>query len=95
MTVTDQAREVLLRQKELSGEDPIREIKIDNLDGSFTKEALKFVFTNSLHGELWRGGHYFNKMFFREHLERCGLEYRGGNQARHTFGSMMVTQGLL
>lgn len=57
----------------------------------FNEEKLQFIFTSSKSGRVWRDSDSFNKQFLRPHCESSGVIYRGIGQARHTYGSQLIT----
>ncbi|SEG14818.1 Arm DNA-binding domain-containing protein [Billgrantia desiderata] len=89
------AREALQEQWRLTGNRPpqIYEV-VDRDNRTVRKEKLRLVFLNSLSGKPF----YENALrerFWRVHLKRAGVRYRGPNQCRHTFISQMLSLGVV
>jgi integrase len=55
---------------------------------------LQFIFTSSRSKDYWSDSSTFNKMFVKPHCQAAGVRYRGIGQARHTYGSQLVTAGV-
>lgn len=55
---------------------------------------LQFIFTSSKSNKIWSGSESFNKEFVKPHCESAGVRYRGIGQARHTYGSQLITAGI-
>jgi integrase len=60
----------------------------------YDQKTLQFIFTSSKSGMFWSDSAPFNKMFVRPHCIASGVRYRGIGQARHTYGSQLVTAGV-
>ncbi len=58
------------------------------------EEELQFIFTSSISGKFWSDSESFNKMFVKPHCKAAGVRYRGIGQARHTYGSQLITAGI-
>ncbi|MCP4990710.1 MAG: site-specific integrase [Colwellia sp.] len=94
ISLMPQAISVLLKQQKLPMITPC-ELKVLNADNkSFRKEQVSFVFYNSqtLLPFIYDGEYRLG--FFRPHLKRAGVKYRGANQTRHTYASHLVSAGL-
>lgn len=91
----DQALEILERQKAITFDLPPIEIQTLDWDRKTTfNETIRPVFINTHSNKPYGDGGNINKTFFAPFLQQCGLRYRGINQARHTYGSQMLTKGL-
>ncbi|HEX5057208.1 MAG TPA: tyrosine-type recombinase/integrase, partial [Gammaproteobacteria bacterium] len=89
----DQAYDALLRQKQHSFMQPPVEIEVLEFDNkTVTRETLHFVFLNSLTGKPFSDSKECEK-FWKWHLQKVGLRYRGINQCRHTFASRLLSCG--
>jgi integrase len=58
------------------------------------ERSLQFIFTSSKSKHYWSDSSTFNKMFVKPHCKASGVRYRGIGQARHTYGSQLVTAGV-
>ena len=58
------------------------------------ERSLQFIFTSSKSKDYWSDSSTFNKMFVKPHCQASGVRYRGIGQARHTYGSQLVTAGV-
>jgi integrase len=58
------------------------------------EKNLQFIFTSSKSKNYWSDSSTFNKMFVKPHCKASGVRYRGIGQARHTYGSQLVTAGV-
>jgi len=58
------------------------------------EKNLQFIFTSSKSKNYWSDSSTFNKMFVKPHCKTSGVRYRGIGQARHTYGSQLVTAGV-
>lgn len=89
-----QAVSVLLNQQTLP-KIKTCELKILNKDNkSYRKEETSFVFYNSQTLLPFTYDGEYRLGFFRQHLKRAGVKYRGANQTRHTYASHLVSAGL-
>lgn len=89
------AREALLEQHALTGHlAPISVEIIDRDNRTKRKRKVRPVFLND-HGRPFSGDLSIREKFWRAHLERAGVRYRGPGNARHTFISQMLSTGLV
>lgn len=89
------AREALQRQFELTGKRPAQTYEIIDRDNrTVRKEKLRLVFLNSQSGKPFYEN-AIRQRFWKVHLERAGVRYRGPNQCRHTFISQMLSLGVV
>ena len=96
----DEAKDILLEQKEISFDKErmvIKELQKDKR--SLVEKNLSFVFlnTNFLDNTNWRpikNDQEYRIKFFKEILLEAGVRYRGPNCARHTFASRLLTVGV-
>nr|WP_289137489.1 DUF3596 domain-containing protein [uncultured Halomonas sp.] len=89
------AREALQRQWALTGHLPPQPIEIIDRDNTTLRKAdLRFVFLNSNTGRPHYGDTGIRDRFFRHHLEKAGVRYRGPNQCRHTYASQLLSTGV-
>ncbi|MBD3610480.1 MAG: DUF3596 domain-containing protein [Gammaproteobacteria bacterium] len=89
------AREALQRQWDLTGHlDPFTvEIKARD-NRTIKKEKLHFIFMNTHTGEPHYDDFRLRDRFFKYHLEKVGVRYRGPGQCRHTYISQMLTANM-
>lgn len=91
----DNAIEVLKKVLKLRGDIPAKPVTIVDEDNrTERKEDLKLLFVSSRSGNHWSGSESFGKMFFKPHCEASSVRYRAIGQARHTYGSHMMTLNL-
>jgi integrase len=91
----DQAYDILKSQKALTFILPGVEVPILQEDNRTIKyETLSFVFRNSLNQLPYSDAQNVNKRFLKKHLIKCEIRYRAINQARHTFASQLLTNGV-
>lgn len=89
------AREALQEQWKITGDLAATEVDVIGRDNrSIKKEKLRFVFLNTHTGQHHSTGDFVRKKFFKPHLERAEVRYRGMNQCRHTFISQMLTANM-
>lgn len=89
------AREALQAQYAITGklEPRVYEV-VDRDNRTVRKEKLRLVFLNSRNNEPF----YENAVrerFWKTHLKRAGVRYRGPNQCRHTFISQLLSLGVV
>jgi integrase len=60
----------------------------------YDEKTLQFIFISSKSGMFWSDSESFNKMFVRPHCKAAGVRYRTIGQARHTYGSQLITAGV-
>lgn len=89
------ARQALLRQWQITGTQPARSIEIIDRDNTTKRRAdLRFVFLNSNTGKPHYGDTAIRDRFFKHHLKKAGVRYRGPNQCRHTYASQLLSTGV-
>jgi len=89
------ARDVLQEQWRVTGDLPAIKVNVVARDNRTIKEEeLRFVFLNTYTGQHHSTGDFVRKKFFKPHLERAEVRYRGMNQCRHTFISQMLTANM-
>ncbi|KZN45972.1 site-specific integrase [Pseudoalteromonas luteoviolacea] len=89
------AIEILRSQMALSAMLKPHTINVMQQDNKTVKtESLRFVFVNSLSNEELKGEAPYRDRFFKTHLKKCKIRYRGPSQARHTFASQLLTAGV-
>jgi integrase len=81
--LTPQTIEILARLKPISSDNR-----------NFDEKSLQFIFTSSKPKNNWSDSESFNKMFVKPHCQASGVRYQGIGQARHTYGSQLVTAGV-
>jgi integrase len=91
----DEPYDILVKLKTEIEEKEFIKVKVlqDN-NRLFDDEELQFIFTSSKSKRYWNDSETFNKMFVKPHCEAAGVRYRGIGQARHTYGSQLVTAGI-
>nr|WP_300309252.1 DUF3596 domain-containing protein [Halomonas sp.] len=87
------AREALQEQYALTGSLPELAYEIVDRDNrTVRKEKLRLVFLNSQSGKPFYEN-AIRQRFWKTHLAKAGVRYRGPNQCRHTFISQMLSLG--
>jgi len=88
------AIEILKSQMQYSfGKAPIN-VKVLLYDNkTIRNESLRFIFLNSLTLEPILNAKMLSSKFYKEHLTNANVRYRPPKQARHTFGSQLITAG--
>jgi integrase len=85
----------LLRQRQLSRMLPATQIDVMQADYKTIKqESVRFVFVNSRSLTRHASEGSFGDRFFKTHLNKAKVRYRGPGQARHTFASQLLTAGV-
>lgn len=89
------AIEWLKKQKRHTFMTQAQKITVRNRDNAtFFEEEVRFVFLRtSRHGEgtPFPSDMPLRENFFKAHLEKAGVRYRGVNQCRHTYASQLLT----
>jgi integrase len=89
------AREALQEQFALTGKLPAQTYQVVDRDNrTVRQEKLRLVFLNSLSGKPFYEN-AIRQRFWKTHLEKAGVRYRGPNQCRHTFISQMLSLGVV
>ncbi|ABE58711.1 Arm DNA-binding domain-containing protein [Chromohalobacter israelensis] len=89
------AREALQEQFALTGNLPAQTYQVVDRDNrTVRQEKLRLVFLNSLSGKPFYEN-AIRQRFWKTHLEKAGVRYRGPNQCRHTFISQMLSLGVV
>ena len=89
------AYELLLKQRaltQLNEKVTVKTLQEDNR--TYKTEEITLVFPKTLDSTPWQSIHNLNKYFFKPHLSKCKIRYRGINQARHTYASQLLTKGV-
>ncbi|MEW9799673.1 Arm DNA-binding domain-containing protein [Alteromonas sp. CYL-A6] len=95
INLLDTAYEYLLRQKEHTFMNPKQEISVyDAVTRKTRKDKITFVFIDSVKQEPFTDSARASERFFDHWLKKLGIRHRGVNQARHTFASHLLTQGV-
>jgi integrase len=81
--------EKILRETEHHKKFKVNVLQANNRN--FDEKSLQFIFTSSKSKNYWSDSESFNKMFLKPHCQASGVRYRGIGQARHTYGSQLVT----
>lgn len=91
----DEAYDILINIRSEVEQHKFIKVKVlqDN-NRLFDDENLQFIFTSSKSKRYWTDSETFNKMFVKPHCKAAGVRYRGIGQARHTYGSQLVTAGV-
>ena len=88
-------REALQEQFALTGNLPAQTYQVVDRDNrTVRQEKLRLVFLNSLSGKPFYEN-AIRQRFWKTHLEKAGVRYRGPNQCRHTFISQMLSLGVV
>jgi len=91
----DDAFEVLKRIKSRVEQQQYFKVSVLQSNNRLYDEMeLQFVFISSKSKRFWGDSDAFNKMFLKPHCEAADVRYRGIGQARHTYGSQLVTAGV-
>lgn len=95
LELTDQAIDVLVRQKEITGSfDPIR-IEVTQQDNkTIRSEHIHPVFVRTHSQTPFPNDLAVRDRFFKAHLKKVNVRYRAPNNCRHTYASQMLTCGL-
>ena len=95
LELTDQAIDVLRRQKDITGSfDPIR-IEVTQQDNKTVRtEHIHPVFVRTHSQTPFPNDLTVRDRFFKAHLRKAGVHYRAPNNCRHTYASQMLTCGL-
>ncbi|MDR5868129.1 tyrosine-type recombinase/integrase [Halomonas koreensis] len=89
------AREALQEQFKMTGHLPAQTYQVVDRDNrTIREEKLRLVFLNSLSGKPFYEN-AIRQRFWKTHLEKAGVRYRGPNQCRHTFISQMLSLGVV
>lgn len=89
------AREALLEQHAMTaGLPPISVEIMDRDNRTLRKRRVRPIFLND-RGRPFSSDLAIREKFWRAHLERAGVRYRGPGNARHTFISQMLSTGLV
>ncbi len=89
------AREALQEQYAMTGRLPAQTYQVVDRDNrTIREEKLRLVFLNSLSGKPFYEN-AIRQRFWKTHLEKAGVRYRGPNQCRHTFISQMLSLGVV
>ena len=89
------AKNVLIHQKELTGSIATLDIDVKQSDNkSFRKETITPVFVVTSTQHPFKDDFKVRDRFFRTHLKKAGVPFRGPNNCRHTYASQMLTMGL-
>ncbi|ASM49339.1 integrase [Pseudoalteromonas espejiana DSM 9414] len=91
----DEAFDILLNL--VNRTDNFRFFKVKVLQANnrlFDDKDLQFIFTSSKSKSFWTDSESFDKMFVKPHCKAAGVRYRPIGQARHTYGSQLITAGI-
>jgi len=89
------AREALQAQWLITGGLPAQTVDVKQRDNrTIKREKLHFVFLNTNTGQPHFSDHTLRDRFFKAHLARADVRYRGPGQCRHTYISQMLTAGM-
>lgn len=95
INLLDQAFEALVKILHLNGEIKETTVNVLQRDNRRTvQEKHKFIVTSSKSGRHWSGNEAFSKMVVKPLCNQAKIRYRPIGQARHTFGSQLITAGL-
>ncbi len=79
----------------ITGKLEPQQIEVKQRDNrTMKKESVRFVFLNSHTGQPHYDDFRLRDRFFRAHLNRAEVRYRGPGQCRHTYISQMLTAGM-
>lgn len=95
INLLDQAYDALVKIIELAGD--VKETLVEVLQRDNRRvfiEQHKFIITSSKSGNHWSGNESFSKMVMKPFCKQAAVRYRPIGQARHTYGSQLVTAGL-
>ena len=89
------AIEALRDQWTITGGLPAESISVKQRDNRTIKtERVRFVFLNTNTGRSHYDDFRLRDRFFKAHLDRAGVRYRGPGQCRHTYISQMLTAAM-
>ncbi|WP_412972941.1 Arm DNA-binding domain-containing protein [Glaciecola sp. MF2-115] len=91
----DQAKEALEKLLALRTNATSRKVNVLARDNrrAFTEE-LQFLVVSSESSSPWSGNESFSKMIMKPLCKQAGVRYRAIGQARHTYGSQLITAGM-
>lgn len=93
--LTTKAKDVLIRQSELSESCPIISIDVTQSDNKTVRsESIRPVFVRTNSKTPFKNDFMVRDRFFKAHLKKAGVRYRAPNNCRHTYASQMLTLGL-
>lgn len=75
------------------GQTPVDVEVTDRDNRTIRKQRLRFVFHKTTTGAAWTSSDVLIKTWWRGHLEKVGVRYRGPNNCRHTYASQMLSTG--
>ncbi|WP_421865220.1 tyrosine-type recombinase/integrase [Motiliproteus sp.] len=88
------AHEALLEQYSVTGHLPPIEVEVKQRDNRTVRSVkIRPVFRASRANKPLYGDQAIRERFWKVHLKRAGVRYRGPNQCRHTFISQMLSTG--
>lgn len=88
------ALEALREMEALSGGMRPSKVKVVDRDNKTQRDrSLRFVFLNTQTLEPHANDFSVRDRFFKAHLNKAGVRYRGPNQCRHTFASQILSSG--
>ena len=88
----DDAYEILLGIKQRTEHLKFFKVSILQTNNRLVDEKeLQFIFTSTKSKRFWGDSDTFNRMFVKPHFLASGVRYRGIGQARHTYGSQLIT----
>ena len=89
------ALDALEQQKKVTGHLPSIKVQVLQRDNrTWREEAIRPVFVNHKTLKPYTRIKYYESCFWKTHLEKAEVEYRGPSLCRHTFASAMMTAGL-
>ncbi|MDO6637906.1 DUF3596 domain-containing protein [Pseudoalteromonas carrageenovora] len=91
----DNAYEILAKVIDEASTHKTHKVKVLQSNNRLYEESeLQFIFTSSVSKTHWSDSDAFNRMFLKPHCELAGVRYRGIGQARHTYGSQLITANI-
>lgn len=90
------ALEALRAQVRFTKGRPPVEVDVTDRDNRTVKrQKLRFVFHKTTTDAAWTSSDVLVKTWWRGHLEKVGVRYRGPNNCRHTFASQALSTGVV
>ncbi|WP_017519606.1 Arm DNA-binding domain-containing protein [Pseudomonas nitroreducens] len=90
------ALEALQEQKARTANLPPVEIEVTDRDNKTKKrQMVRFVFHNSATRAAHTSSDILLQRWWKPHLEKAGVRYRGPNNCRHTYASQLLTSGVV
>lgn len=89
------ALRALQAQAKFTKDLPAAEIEVIDRDNrTLRRQKVRFVFHNGSSAKAYPTSDTLCKHWWKDHLAKAGVRWRGPNQCRHTFASQMLSSGL-